>query len=125
KELCSLDQKLHGTLDLAAYHLLGIEFARAKNFPQDGPNFVVMLAEATCHCVDSLRRRIVLDEIAPDFSPNKLRARRLFQQSNDDIVAVQWSSSAHERFRTCVIVERRKPKLLRAQVDTVTSERSR
>ena len=125
KQLCSLNKKLKRTFDLAPDDPLGIEFARAKNFPQERPDFVVVGAKAIRDRVDGLRRRIVLDEIEPDFSANKLRACRLSQQHVDNIIAIQWSSLIHERFWTPVMLESCKSKLLRTKVDMVTRERSR
>src|SRR5205823_9866771 len=97
EQLYSLNKKLQRTFDLAPNDTLGIEFARAKNFPQEWADFVVVGATAIGYCVDGLRRRIVLDEIEPDFSANKLRACRLSQQHVDNIIAIQWSSLMQHR----------------------------
>ena len=74
-----LNKKLRRAFDLPSHDTLGIEFARAKNFPQEWASF------RNCArgfdrppASDHLRRWFVLDEIAPDFSPNKLPRRPAF-----------------------------------------------
>ena len=54
EQLCSLNKKLHRTFDLAPDDTLGIEFARAKNFPQEWADFVIVRADAIGHRIYSL-----------------------------------------------------------------------
>src|SRR5262249_43304811 len=100
EQLCSLNKKLHRTFDLVSHDMLGIEFARAKKFPQEWAHFVLVCPDTIGKSLYDLRRWLVLDKIAPDFSPDKLSAGRLFQQRVDNIVTLECSTSTHERLRT-------------------------
>lgn len=81
-----------------------------------------MLAQQLGHRLHRLRRRLILDEEAPEFFPDELRAGGLRDDQIEDVVTGEVSTAPQECLASLVVLRGVETKLLPLKIDPIAGE---